>query len=182
MGPALSRRTTRSVISRRGNWSPPASASRRTPRGFALVTALIATIIILALGILVFRLSTQDLKSSAATVGEKKALSAADTGIHRLMQNFDPQATGGLSGFAATDVPVDDVNAPGDQYSIGNPTTPTSGPAFRPMSGYSIGGGQSWGQKCFAVDVTGKNINYGTEVQIGIGLGYGPIEISTMAR
>ena len=186
MGRALFPRTTgsteRQIVETAQFDALDSTSCRRRKRGFALVTALIATIIILALGILVIQLSTQDLRSGAATVGEKKALSAADTGIHQLMRDFDPQATGGVSGFAATDVVVDATNAPGDQYTIGAPASPTSGPAFLPMPGYSIGGGQTWGQKRFNVDVTGENIRYDTEVQIGVGIGYGPIEISTMSR
>jgi Tfp pilus assembly protein PilX len=182
MEQALFPRITESAISETGPYGAVDSMPCRRPQGFALITALIATIIILALGVLVIQLSTQDLRSSSATVGEKKALTAADTGIHQLMRDFDPQAAGGTAGFAATDVVVDATDAPGDQYSIGVPALPASGPAFIPMSGYSIGGGQTWGQKRFNVDVTGENIRYDTKVQIGIGVGYGPIEISTMSR
>jgi Tfp pilus assembly protein PilX len=159
--------------------------SRRDPesqKGFALVAAVLACLILLALAMLVIHLSTQDLRTSAKTVGEKKALSAAETGIHQLMRTFDPQATGGLGSFAATDVVVDTVNAPGDVYSISTPSTPTTGPAFLPMAGYSIGGGQSWGQRRYDVDVTGRNTSYNTQIVIGVGVGYGPIEISTMSR
>ena len=183
MEQALFPRTTGSVIS---GETVHLNALDSTPcsqrgRGFALIAALIATIIMLALGILVIQLSTQDLRSGSATVGEKKALTAADTGIHQLMRNFDPQDT---SGFPKTNVVVDETNAPGDRYStsVPSPPGPGQGPAFLPMSGYSIGGGQTWGQKRFNVDVTGKNINYKTEVQIGVGFGYGPIEISTQYK
>ncbi len=151
-------------------------------KGFALVAAVLACLILLALAMLVIHLSTQDLRISAKTVGEKKALSAAETGIHQLMRTFDPQATGGLGSFAATDVVVDTVNAPGDVYSIGTPTIPTQGPAFLPIAGYSIGGGQSWGQRRYDVDITGRNTSYATRIVIGVGVGFGPIEISTMSR
>jgi len=50
------------------------------------------------------------------------------------------------------------------------------------MSGYSIGGGQQWGQRVYSVDVTGRNTNYKTIVTIGTGIGYGPVESSTMMR
>jgi hypothetical protein len=159
--------------------------SRRNPnseKGFALVAAVLACLILLALAMLVIHLSTQDLRISTKVVGEKKAMSAAETGIHQLMRTFDPQATGGLGSFARTDVVVDAVNAPGDRYSIGTPTVPTTGPAFLPMAGYSIGGGQSWGQRRYDVDITGRNTSYSTRVDIGLGVGYGPIEISTMSR
>jgi hypothetical protein len=159
--------------------------SRRNPdseKGFALVAAVLACLILLALAMLVIHLSTQDLRISTKVVGEKKAMSAAETGIHQLMRTFDPQATGGLASFVKTNVVVDDVNAPGDRYDIGAPSLPTSGPAFLPLTGFAIGGGQSWGQRRYNVDITGRNTSFNTRVEIGVGVGYGPIEISTMSR
>lgn len=183
MEQALFLKTTELTISGFGQAKEIVSLSRlKRQRGFALVAALIASVIMLALGIMVIQLSTQDLRTGSATVGEKKALSAADTGINQLLRVFDPQDVGGLSGFAKTDIVVDAANAPGDSYTIGVPALPTSGPAYLSISGYSIGGGQSWGQKRFDVNVTGKNVPYKTEVKIAVGVGYGPIEISTMSR
>ena len=59
-------------------------------KGFALITAILAIMILMALGFLAISVTTGDLKITSRVVGEKKALSAAETGIHRLMQNFDP--------------------------------------------------------------------------------------------
>jgi hypothetical protein len=151
-------------------------------KGFALMAAILACLILMALAMLVIHLSTQDLRISAKTVGEKKALTAAETGIHQLMRTFDPQAPGGIASFAAANVAVDPTNAPGDLYTIGAPGLPNWGPAFLPMPGYSIGGGQSWGQRRYDATVTGTNTRYNTRVDISVGIGYGPIEISTMSR
>jgi hypothetical protein len=106
---------------------------------------------------------------------------AAETGIHRMMQNFDPQ---NLAASAATQVPIDPdpTHDQSSVYSIGTPANPTSGPTFLPLAGYSIGGGQSWGQRRYVVTVTGQNTTYNTRVDIATGVGYGPIEISTMSR
>lgn len=147
--------------------------------GFALVAAILACVILFALAMLVIHLSTQDLRSSAKNVGDKKASSAAEAGIHRMMQNFDPQ---NLNASAQTNVQVDSTNDPNSVYTIGTPTRPAVGPAFLPMTGYSIGGGQSWGQSRYDVTVTGRNTAYDTKVEISTGVGYGPIEISTMSR
>ncbi|HNY72985.1 MAG TPA: hypothetical protein PKL55_05540, partial [Syntrophales bacterium] len=108
-----------------------------------------------------------------------KAAAAAETGIHKMMQNFDPQ---NLSSSAQTNIQVDPNNDPNSVYTIGTPTRPTTGPTFLPLTGFSIGGGQSWGQARYVVDVTGRNTAYGTSVTIGTGVGFGPIEISTMSR
>jgi hypothetical protein len=40
------------------------------------------------------------------------------------------------------------------------------------MQGYSIAGGQEWGQKIYETSVTGANSNYGSSVQIDVGFGY----------
>ncbi len=152
------------------------TSCRQRQRGFALIAALIATIIMLGLGILVIQLSTQDLRSGAAAVGEKKALTAADTGINRLLPVFYYPLPGGVSLniFQKTDEVADPTNDLGDRYSISAPDdTPEPGPTSLPVPGFST----DWALKRFDVDVTGKNTKYGTEVQIGIGMGYfGPAE------
>jgi len=148
-------------------------------KGFLLLTAVMACLILLALTMLIINLSTSDLRSSSQSVGQKKALSAAETGIHRLSQNFDPQ---NLAASEATNVQVDSANDPNSRYTISAATMPTGGPIFLPLTGYAIGGGQQWGQRRYNVDVTGRNTTYDTRVTIGTGIGYGPVEISTMMR
>ena len=49
-------------------------------KGFILLTAILACVILLALAILIINLSTSDLRVSSKTVGEKKAMSAAEAG------------------------------------------------------------------------------------------------------
>ena len=146
-------------------------------KGFALITAILAIMILIALGFLAISVTTGDLKITSRVVGEKKALSAAETGIHRLMQNFDPATHG-----TQTDQQVDSTADPASIYTINDWTVPTSGPAVLPLTGYAIGGGQQWGQRCYGGSVTGKNTTYNSSVQIDVGMGYGPIEISTMSR
>jgi Tfp pilus assembly protein PilX len=156
--------------------------SKRTlssQNGFILLTALMACLILFALTFLILNLSTSDLRVSSQTVGQKKAMVAAEAGIHRMMQNFDPQ---NLATTVINNVQVDSANDPKSIYSISAPTTPTSGPLFLPLTGYSIGGGQTWGRRRYDVNVTGSNTTYHTTVTIGVGIGYGPIEISTMMR
>ncbi len=148
-------------------------------RGFALVTAILAVMILMALGYLVIAVSTGDLKISSRVVGEKKALSAAETGIHRMMQNFDPVD---MAAVQVSGVQVDATADPESRYTISNVGRPSSGPEMLPMAGYSIGGGQQWGQRRYVGSVTGINTNYNSSVQIDTGMGFGPIEITTMSR
>jgi len=151
--------------------------SMRNEKGFALVTAILAIMILMALGIMAITISTGDLKISSRVVGEKKAMSAAETGLHRLMSTFDP------GGTVSTDwAQVDSATDAASRYRIDSWGRPATGPEMLPLAGYSIGGGQQWGQRRYVATVTGENTNYKSSVQIDTGMGYGPIEISTMLR
>jgi len=130
-------------------------------------------------GILVFTVSTQDIRISGRLVGEKKAFAATEAGIHRLTQIMDPS---NLSASAMSNVQVDATNDPDTRYTIGTPARPTTGPSTLPMAGYAIGGGQQWGQERFDARVTGTNTRYNSMVQVDVGVGYGPIEITTLYR
>jgi hypothetical protein len=153
-----------------------ALSKKNSEAGFALIAAIMACLILLALGMLVISLSTQDIRVSMKIVGEKRALAAADTGINSLSQTFDPQNP--------ILVPQTTNRADGvSSYRINYPATrPTVGPIMLPLTGYSIGGGQSWGQSRYNMDVVGQNAEYNTQVTIGVGVGYGPVEMSTMSR
>ncbi len=147
--------------------------------GFALVATLLALLILTAMGMLVFAISTQDIRISTRAVGEKKALAAAEAGIHRLNQNFDPN---NLSASAVTNVKVNPANDPTSLYTIATPATPVRGPLVVPLAGYSIGGGQQWRLARYVARVTGTNTRYGSNVQIDTSMGYGPVETTTTYR
>lgn len=149
-------------------------------RGFALVVAIMACVILFALAMLVIHLSTGDLRVSARSVGDKKAFVAAETGVQQLMANFDPQnsATTG----AVNNVQVNSANDPNTVYSYTAPAPPTFGAPYRQLTGYDMGGGQSWGLARYDTTVTGRNTTYGTSVQVALEVGCGPVNTSTMSR
>lgn len=153
--------------------------SVRSRNGFAMVAALLSIMVLTAVGVLVFTQSTQDIRISSRVVGEEKAFSAGEAGVHRFLQNFDPS---NLSASAVSNVQVDPTNDPDSRYTIGLPTPPTSGPTAVPLPGYAIGGGQQWGQERFDVGVTGTNTKYNSLARLSIGAGFGPVEISTAYR
>ena len=146
--------------------------------GFALIAALLAIWILSAAGVLVFTLTAQDVRISSRMVGEKRAFYATEAGVHSLPQGFDPMD---LSKAAKSDVEVDARDS-SSRYSIGTPGIPTRGPASIPIAGYAAGGGQQWGTSRFVATVTGANTKYGSTVQVDVGVGFGPVEISTMHR
>jgi Tfp pilus assembly protein PilX len=148
-------------------------------KGFALVAALLANLILLAVGIVAINLSSQDIRVSMKTVADKKAVNAAEAGIHWLTVNFDPA---NLAGVTVTNQQVDASTDPNTKYTIAQPTEPTTGPAQIPLPGFSIGGSQTWGQARYDARVTGTNTAYNTTVAIDVGLGHGPVEMGTMSR
>jgi Tfp pilus assembly protein PilX len=149
-------------------------------KGFALVAALLANLILLAVGIVAINLSSQDIRVSMKTVADKKAVNAAEAGIHWLTVNFDPA---NLAAVAVTNQQVDASTDPNTKYTIALPTEPTTGPAQIPLPGFSIGGSQTWGQARYDVKgITGTNTAYNTTVTIDVGLGHGPVEMGTMSR
>ncbi len=111
--------------------------------------------ILMALGYLAISVTTGDLKISSRVVGEKKALSAAETGIHRLMQNFDPANDAGRQGGVSNDQ-VDAATDPASRYVDQQRRPAHFGPDALPLTGYSIGGGQQWGQRRYTRQRNGQ--------------------------
>jgi Tfp pilus assembly protein PilX len=153
--------------------------SRQAEKGFVLIAALMAVLLLTALGVLVFTVTTQDVRISSRLIGERKAFSAAESGIGSVVQKFDPA---NLGTCAATNEVVDASIDPDSRYSIPIPAVPTSGPAAIPASGYSIGGGEVWGQTRYITTVTGQNTRYGSRLPITVGIGHGPVEMTTNYR
>lgn len=148
--------------------------------GFALIAALLAVWILTAMGLLVFTVTTQDVRISSRMVGEKKAFFSSEAGVHKLVQVFNPLNLNDTTNYNI-DVVVDSKDT-ASQFRISPPAVPTKGPAAIPLSGYSSGGGQQWGSTRFVSTVTGKNTNYQSTVQVDTGVGFGPVEITTAYR
>ncbi len=152
---------------------------RKSAEGFILIGALLAIWILTSLGILVFVVSTQDIRISSRGLGEKKAFAAAEAGIHALIQNFDPL---NKDASIVSQVPVDPANDPDTRFSIAPPPTgwiPSTPPASIPYPGFSMGGGQVWGQTRTLAFADGANTRYKSNVQVEVGIGYGPVNITT---
>lgn len=143
--------------------------------GFALIAAIIAILILMALAILVISLSTGDLRTTSAVVGGKRAMLAAESGVQNLTLNFDPAGTN--FGLNSSWQDVDATNDPGSQYRYLSSAASLIAPL--PLPGYSIEAGQGWGMSRFNIVVDGRNTLYNSQQQVGVGVGYGPVPIST---
>ena len=167
---------TNQTILMGGRNSRPGNGSAE---GFALIASLLTVFILTAMGLLVFTVTTQDVRMSSRSIGEKKAFSAAETGLHQMMRTFDPD---NLAAMQVSHVQIDSTNDTQTQYSISPAGFPSNGPEALPLAGYSMSGGQTWGQNRYLASVTGTNTRYNSNLQIDVGLGYGPIEIMTTYR
>ena len=152
-----------------------ALTKKNSEAGFALIAAIMACLILLALGMLVISLSTQDIRVSSKIVGEKRALAAADTGISSLSGvlpwSFDPQSATCCNAHTTSNR-ADGVSS----YTINYPATrPTVGPILIKIAGYS----DPWRMSRYNIDVVGTNTEYSTRANVGVGVGYGPVEGGT---
>ena len=150
-------------------------------KGFALLAAIIASLILLAVGMLVINMSTGDLRTSSVIVGDKKALAATESGIHRLIQDFNPdpatwiEANNYISTANCTattyniwrTISTVDTNT---QFAVCTPTMSNRPPVSVP--GYSL---DEWGMMRYDGTVIGKNTYYNSLIKVDIGIGYGPI-------
>lgn len=154
-------------------------------KGFALIAAIIACLILLAVGMLVINLSTGDLRSSSATVGNKKALAAAESGVHRMIQDFNPDAaTWTTANDYTTDCATNptnpsyiwrQINTGADantQYAVCAPTASDLPPLSVPGSAID-----EWAMIRYNSSLVGSNTSYNSLTRINIGIGYGPVSM-----
>jgi Tfp pilus assembly protein PilX len=166
-------------------------------RGFALIAALLVIWVLTSLGTLVFSVTTQDIRVSSRMVGERKAFAAAESGVQWFVRNSTPDILADPNNNPQTKtaggVKVSDADQ-NTQYTItphpsnardrsGNLSwVPTMGPDAVPMPGYAMGGGETWGRFRYLAQVNGINTAYNSDVQIDVGVGYGPVDTSTIYR
>jgi len=145
-------------------------------KGVALITAILACVILFALAMLVISMSTSDIRVSGRIVGQKKAFNAAEAGIHRLIEQFNPDettwtASGNIYNNRTT------VSGTSDPHSFYMINTPRESDSIDTLSlpEFDIGNGRGWGLKPYDIRITGENSDYNSEVSIDIGIGYGPV-------
>ncbi len=151
---------------------------KRDQRGFALVVALLANLILLAVGIVAINISTQDLRISMKVVGDKKAMSAAEAASHWVIVNLNPDNLGSV---VKANRPLNELGSEMDSRSritITQPAPPTAGPLFKKMRGYDMSSNQ-WILLRYETSITGSNKDYQTSVTIDLGLGYGPVDATS---
>ncbi len=144
---------------------------RKKEGGFALVAALLANLILLAIGIIALNISTQDIRVSVKTVADKKAVNAAETAVHRVAMDFVSEANiPALTGKVYSDF-SGDSGTKATVISIAKNPNNVTAPS---LPGYQQGVAVSWSQEVFQVEVKGENTRYGSVVNVIAGFGHGP--------
>ena len=148
---------------------------RAKESGFALIAAILANLVLLAVGIVALNLATEDLRISTRVVGEKKAMSAAEAATHWLLIHFDPANPGAV---VKTNRPLTELAGglePRGRVSITQPVPPAAGPLqISGPAGYEMGS-TPWVLLRYDTTITGRNDAYRTSVAVDVGLGYGPV-------
>ena len=137
-------------------------------KGFVLIAALIAMMILMAVGFFALTVTSDDLKITSRLYGERKALSAAEAGVHDLCLFFD------TSMDALTNVKIDAANDPKISYSATKPVSDPNIPSIS-ATGSSIEGGKSWSFNVFNSVVTGRDESHGSLVRLDVGLRHGEV-------
>jgi hypothetical protein len=87
---------------------------QKSEKGFVLIAAIMAVMIMLAVSFFILTTSTQDIRISARLVGERKAMSAAEAGAMALYASAADLAT--LAANIPVSVQVDPLNDPSTSY------------------------------------------------------------------
>ena len=136
----------------------------KSEQGFILLVAIMAAVILMAIGFFALTMISGDLMISARITGERKAYSAAESGVHAMYAssfNF----TQLLSYANNTCTQIDPTNDPSTCYTVAV-TTNTNNQAM------GVGGGSCTNCSSFIynTDVTGYDTVYGSKVTISIGM------------
>lgn len=139
------------------------SVRRKSEKGFVLIVALVAIIIIMALGFFILTTTTQDIRISARLVGERKAFSAAESGVHEICRLLNP-----TSPVAIPWTSIDPTNDPNLQYRADVPVRNGDMPTI-PLPGYDLS--KAYVGAVFDTTVYGRDTSYTPDVETSISIG-----------
>jgi hypothetical protein len=137
----------------------------KSEKGFVLIIALMATLILVAVGFFALTVTSQDVKVVRRVIGERRALSAAEAGVHLVLVQLNPMTPATYSGQ------IDPVNDPGIRYTTTVPQRNANMPTIS-MPGFDLS--KAYVGAVFDTVVTGQDDTYGTAARIAIGSAYAP--------
>lgn len=141
------------------------SDKRKSEKGFVLVVALLATMILVAVGVFALTITSQDVRIVRHVIGERRALSAAESGVHLVLMQLNPMAPVIYNGQ------IDPVNDPGLRYTTNVPVRNNNMPSIS-MPGFDLS--RAYVGSVFDTVITGQDDTYGTTARIALGSAYAP--------
>jgi len=145
------------------------SYRQKSEGGFVLIAALMAVMILMAVGFFILTTTSQDLRMSSRLVGERKAFSAAESG----MQTFCLTFSSDPAQYPKSDQPVDATNDPTARFDI--PNAPARNATDMAAVGSDIKGGVHWGYQIWTADIIGRDTAYKSSVTLSVGFQFGPV-------
>jgi Tfp pilus assembly protein PilX len=133
----------------------------KSENGFVLIAAIMAVMIMLAVGFFILTTSTQDIRISARLVGERRAMSAAECGAQAIYASSYDLPT--LAAAGTTSGQCDAVNDPSLTYTA---TTHISD--FTSSAGYDLSTVST--SPMYETIVTGTDATYGSSISIAVGM------------
>ena len=134
--------------------------------GFVLIAAIMAVMILIAVGFFALTVTTQDTRISTRVVGERKAFSAAEAGVNEICRTINP---GNL--VPITGQKIDTAKDPSAEFDATAPARNTDYPSIQiPGSDLS----KAYAGAIFGVTVTGRDTSYNSETSIEVGVAYAP--------
>ncbi len=145
-------------------------------RGFAFIAALLAMLLLVSLSVLIFALTTRDMRITVKLVGQKKAFSAAEAGMQWLLQNNDPAKAAQNTPPACKDDPKSFEASAADTSSCFSFAPLPSGQAvIRSESILVYGYSTDFVLVPSEMQIIGTNTRYMSRVSVNVGIGYGPV-------
>lgn len=130
--------------------------------GFVLIAALMAVMILLAVGFFALTVTTQDIRVSSRLVGERKAMSAAEAGVNEICRSIDPANTAAISNQK-----IDNTNDPTAEFDATAPVHNATYPTLQ-IPGFDLT--KAYAGAVFNTTVTGRDTSYGSEAGIDVGV------------
>lgn len=141
----------------------------RSQDGFVLIAAVMAVMILIAVGFFALTVSTQDMRVSTRLVGERKAFSAAESGLNEVCRTLNPN-----SATAIVAQKVDPTNDPKTEFDATAPIRDENiaemwFPGFEPGNKSAV----------FRTEITGRDTSYGSEARLSVGIASTPAPTGT---
>jgi len=128
--------------------------------GFVLIAAIMAVMILIAVGFFALTVTMQDIRVSSRLVGERKAMSAAEAGVNEICRSFNPFNLAAISGQK-----IDNTNDPAAEFDTTAPVHNNDYPDLQ-IPGMPMG----YKSQVFDTTVTGRDTSYGSEASIDAGI------------